>query len=81
MSSSWHVALLVHAALTLNSVALIMPTAVHTQALSRHTSVPVPRPLALCEDVAVLGTPFYLMDFVEGQVLNPGGRGRGGGEG
>lgn len=30
--------------------------------------VPVPRPVALCEDVSVLGTPFYLMEFAEGTV-------------
>ncbi|MEU6531880.1 phosphotransferase family protein [Streptomyces sp. NPDC046928] len=30
------------------------------------TSVPVPRPLLLCEDEEVLGAPFYLMEFVEG---------------
>jgi aminoglycoside phosphotransferase (APT) family kinase protein len=31
--------------------------------------VPVPRPLALCHDPAVLGTPFYLMEFSEGSVF------------
>ncbi|KUO11103.1 phosphotransferase family protein [Streptomyces sp. DSM 15324] len=30
------------------------------------TSVPVPRPVLLCEDEEVLGAPFYVMDFVEG---------------
>ncbi|MEV4229931.1 phosphotransferase family protein [Streptomyces bobili] len=30
------------------------------------TSVPVPRPVLLCEDDAVLGAPFYVMEFVEG---------------
>ncbi|MEU2587153.1 phosphotransferase family protein [Streptomyces avermitilis] len=30
------------------------------------TAVPVPRPVLLCEDDAVLGSPFYVMDFVEG---------------
>jgi aminoglycoside phosphotransferase (APT) family kinase protein len=33
------------------------------------TQVPVPRMLALCEDAGVIGTPFYLMDHVEGRVL------------
>jgi aminoglycoside phosphotransferase (APT) family kinase protein len=28
---------------------------------------PVARPLFLCEDDSVIGTPFYLMDFVEGR--------------
>jgi len=31
--------------------------------------VPVPRILAICEDESVLGVPFYLMEFVEGEVV------------
>lgn len=30
---------------------------------------PVPAPLALCEDDAVLGSPFYLMEMVEGRIF------------
>src|SRR5216683_5427819 len=30
---------------------------------------PVARPHALCEDESVLGTAFYVMDFVDGRVL------------
>jgi aminoglycoside phosphotransferase (APT) family kinase protein len=30
------------------------------------TRVPVPRPVLLCEDEAVLGAPFYVMEFVDG---------------
>jgi len=33
------------------------------------TDVPVPPALGLCEDEAVNGAPFYVMDFVEGFVL------------
>jgi aminoglycoside phosphotransferase (APT) family kinase protein len=33
------------------------------------TDVPVARTYALCEDAAVIGTPFYLMDYVEGRIL------------
>lgn len=33
------------------------------------TAVPVARPHVLCEDPAVIGTAFYLMDCVEGRVL------------
>jgi aminoglycoside phosphotransferase (APT) family kinase protein len=33
------------------------------------TDVPVPRMLALCEDDAVIGTAFYVMEYVEGRVL------------
>lgn len=32
------------------------------------TAVPVPEPLALCEDPAVNGAPFYVMAFVDGVV-------------
>ena len=38
-------------------------------------SIPAPRPIALCEDAAVLGVPFYLMERVRGVIL----RGAGGG--
>ncbi|KAJ1882383.1 hypothetical protein H4R99_002622 [Coemansia sp. RSA 1722] len=38
-------------------------------ALGRHTDVPVPRVYALCEDTNVIGTPFYLMEFLEGRLL------------
>ncbi|PZO20429.1 MAG: phosphotransferase family protein [Burkholderiales bacterium] len=33
------------------------------------SAVPVPSTCALCEDPGVLGTSFYLMDFVEGRIL------------
>jgi aminoglycoside phosphotransferase (APT) family kinase protein len=35
----------------------------------RDTDVPVPRMLLLCEDEAVIGRAFYVMEFVEGRVL------------
>lgn len=34
------------------------------------TDVPVPKALGLCEDVTVNDAPFYVMDYVEGLVLN-----------
>ena len=34
------------------------------------SAVPVPSPVALCEDGDVLGAPFYLMSFVPGVVLD-----------
>ena len=37
-------------------------------ALNR-TDVPVPTTYALCEDIEILGTAFYLMEFMEGRVL------------
>lgn len=33
------------------------------------SQVPVPRMFCFCDDAAVLGTPFYLMDFVEGRIF------------
>jgi aminoglycoside phosphotransferase (APT) family kinase protein len=35
-----------------------------------HTDVPVPRTLGLCVDESVNGAPFYVMEFVEGTVLD-----------
>ncbi|MFF6989831.1 phosphotransferase [Streptomyces sp. NPDC010273] len=37
------------------------------------TSVPVPRPVLLCEDDEVLGAPFYVMEFVEGTPYRTAG--------
>lgn len=34
------------------------------------TDVPVPEPVAYCEDESVLGTPFYLMRRLEGRVFH-----------
>ena len=34
------------------------------------SDVPVPRPLLLCEDADVIGTPFYIMECVEGRILS-----------
>jgi aminoglycoside phosphotransferase (APT) family kinase protein len=40
------------------------------KALSDHGApVPVPRPIALCEDKGVIGAPFYLMETVDGVVV------------
>lgn len=33
------------------------------------TDVPVPPVHALCEDESVIGTPFYVMDFLEGRIF------------
>jgi aminoglycoside phosphotransferase (APT) family kinase protein len=33
------------------------------------TDVPVPRAHLLCEDASLIGTPFYVMDFVQGRVF------------
>src|SRR5260370_41002317 len=31
-------------------------------ALAAHTSVPVPHPVLFCDDISVIGAPFYLME-------------------
>ncbi len=36
----------------------------------RDTDVPVPEMLLLCEDDAIIGTPFYVMRFIEGRVYS-----------
>ena len=35
----------------------------------RNTPVPVPRTHAYCADASVIGTPFFLMDYVEGRIF------------
>ncbi|WP_427965490.1 phosphotransferase family protein [Altererythrobacter sp.] len=35
----------------------------------KHTDVPVASPLVLCEDEDVIGSMFYVMDYVEGRVF------------
>lgn len=31
--------------------------------------VPVPEPIVLCEDKDVIGTPFYIMEFLDGRIF------------
>ncbi|KAJ9137909.1 Acyl-CoA dehydrogenase family member 11 [Pleurostoma richardsiae] len=38
-------------------------------AASPPSGVPVPRTFGLCADPSVLGTPFYLMEFLDGRIL------------
>jgi acyl-CoA dehydrogenase len=35
----------------------------------RDSDVPVPRAYAYCDDAAVIGTPFYIMEFLDGRVF------------
>lgn len=39
------------------------------KALSDHTDVPVPKAYALCSDDSVIGTAFYLMEFIPGRIF------------
>jgi aminoglycoside phosphotransferase (APT) family kinase protein len=34
-----------------------------------HSDVPVPRMLCFCDDPAIIGTPFFVMEFVEGRIF------------
>jgi len=31
--------------------------------------VPIPEPIVLCEDNSVIGTPFYIMEFLYGRIF------------
>ncbi|VFQ94699.1 unnamed protein product [Cuscuta campestris] len=38
-------------------------------ALGTHTQVPVPKVFCLCTDSSVIGTPFYIMEYLEGRIF------------
>jgi aminoglycoside phosphotransferase (APT) family kinase protein len=38
-------------------------------ALGEHTDMPVPNVRVLCEDTEVIGTPFYVMDYLDGRII------------
>jgi acyl-CoA dehydrogenase len=38
------------------------------KALGAHTDVPVPKVHCLCQDASVIGTPFYIMEYLEGLI-------------
>ncbi|XP_057539545.1 probable acyl-CoA dehydrogenase IBR3 [Amaranthus tricolor] len=41
-------------------------------ALGTHTKVPVPKVFCLCTDTSVIGTSFYIMEYLDGRIfLNP----------
>lgn len=39
------------------------------RALGDHTEVPVPKAFCLCNDSSVIGTPFYIMEYLEGRIF------------
>ncbi|XP_010486212.1 PREDICTED: probable acyl-CoA dehydrogenase IBR3 [Camelina sativa] len=39
------------------------------RALGEHTQVPVPKVFCLCTDPTVIGTAFYIMEFMEGRIF------------
>lgn len=34
------------------------------------TEVPVPKTYCLCEDATIIGTPFYIMEFLDGRIFD-----------
>lgn len=40
-----------------------------TPSLSPEQRVPVPEPFALCTDSSIVGTPFYIMEFLDGRIF------------
>ncbi|KAF7725777.1 hypothetical protein EC973_009394 [Apophysomyces ossiformis] len=40
------------------------------KALGTSTTVPVPKVYVLCEDTSVIGTPFYVMEFLHGRIFS-----------
>lgn len=34
-----------------------------------HTDVPVPKAYVLCQDPSVIGTDFYIMEFLDGRMV------------
>ncbi|KAJ7503016.1 kinase-like domain-containing protein [Mycena galericulata] len=50
-----------------------MLRALHTHNTDPNTPrsqyVPVPEPIILCEDKSVIGTPFYVMEFIDGRIF------------
>ncbi|KAF9348423.1 hypothetical protein BGX26_000165 [Mortierella sp. AD094] len=40
------------------------------KALGEKSNVPVPKVYTLCEDASVIGTPFYVMEFLQGRIFS-----------
>ncbi|KAH9305547.1 hypothetical protein KI387_009951, partial [Taxus chinensis] len=38
-------------------------------ALGKYSEVPVPKVFCLCTDIDVIGTPFYIMEYLEGRIF------------
>ncbi|XP_068658869.1 probable acyl-CoA dehydrogenase IBR3 [Aristolochia californica] len=39
------------------------------EALGVHTQVPIPKVFSLCTDVSIIGTAFYIMEFLDGRIF------------
>lgn len=38
-----------------------------------HADIPVPKPYIICEDDFIIGTPFYIMEFLDGRIFEDTG--------
>ena len=41
----------------------------HNTRTKNNKPIPIPQPIILCEDSSVVGTPFYVMEFLEGRIF------------
>jgi aminoglycoside phosphotransferase (APT) family kinase protein len=50
-----------------------MLNALHRHNINPSTSpekrIPVPVPILLCEDNSIVGTPFYIMEYLDGRIF------------
>ena len=42
-------------------------------ALGAKTDVPVPKVYCMCNDSSIIGTPFYVMEFMQGRIFTDPG--------
>ncbi|MDT8305061.1 MAG: phosphotransferase family protein [Anaerolineae bacterium] len=58
-------------AATMNPDALSRADEFHLLQLAHQAGIRCPRPFALCTDPAILGAPFFLMEYVPGESIGP----------
>ncbi|KEP51381.1 kinase subdomain protein PKL/CAK/ACAD protein [Rhizoctonia solani 123E] len=42
----------------------------HNTRNKSRSPIPIPRPILLCEDSSIVGTPFYVMEFLDGRIFS-----------
>ncbi|CAE6338723.1 unnamed protein product [Rhizoctonia solani] len=43
---------------------------IHNNNNKSNNPIPIPKPILLCEDSSVVGTPFYVMEFLDGRIFS-----------
>ncbi|KAG8732450.1 hypothetical protein FRC11_013570 [Ceratobasidium sp. 423] len=43
---------------------------IHNTRNKSKSPIPIPRPILLCEDSSIVGTPFYVMEFLDGRIFS-----------